>query len=93
MLLLTTKRKRQARTGRNQSSANDRCKTTSACTALGSSAAMLIVVISLRTLTKSIAVERLDIEHGTKTRQGACKCSLSAQFVDVEQMSVLELKA
>jgi len=54
---------------------------------------MLIVVISLRTLTKSIAVERLDIEHGTKTRQGACKCSLSAQFVDVEQMSVLELKA
>jgi len=85
--------KRQVRTGRNQSSVNDMRKTTLACTALGSSAAMLIVVISLKTLTKSVAVARLDIEHGTKARQGTCKCSLPAQFVDAEQMSVLELKA
>jgi len=85
--------KRQVRTGRNQSSVNDMCKTTLACTALGSSAAMLIVVISLKTLTKSVAVARPDIEHGTKARQGTCKCSLTARFVDVEQMSVLELKA
>jgi len=47
----------------------------------------------LKTLTESVAVAYLDIEHGTKAGQGTWKCSLPAEFVDAEQMSVLELKA
>ena len=80
--------KRQACTSRNQSSVDDVCKATLACTTLGSSVAMLTVVISVKTLTKSVAVARLGIEHGTKAGQGTWKCSLRAEFVDAEQISV-----
>jgi len=85
--------KRQAHTSRNQSSADDVSKTTLACTTLGSSAAMRIAVISVKTLTKSVAVARLDIEDGTKAVQGTWKCGLPAEFIDAEQMSVQEFKA
>jgi hypothetical protein len=84
---------RQAHTSRNQSSADDVSKTTLACTTLGSSAAMRIAVISVKTLTKSVAVARLDIEDGTKAVQGTWKCGLPAEFIDAEQMSVQEFKA
>jgi len=69
------------------------CKTILSCTTLGSSAAMLSVVISVKTLTKGVAVARLDIEHGTKTGQGTWKYGLQAEFIDAEQMSVQELMA
>jgi len=52
------------------------CKTILSCTTLGSSAAMLSVVISVKILTKGVAVARLDIEHGTKTDQGTWKYGL-----------------
>ena len=41
--------KRQARTGRNQSSVHDVCKTSLACSTLGSSVAMLTMVRSVKT--------------------------------------------
>ena len=50
---------RQVRTGRNQSSAGDVCKKFLACTTLGSSAAMLTVVISVKTMTQIVSVARL----------------------------------
>jgi len=62
----------------NQSSVNDVYKTALAYTTLGSSAAMLTMVISVKTLTKSVDVARLDIEHGTNAGQGTWKCSLPA---------------
>jgi len=52
------------------------CKTILSFTTLGSSAAMLSVVISVKILTKGVAVARLDIEHGTKTDQGTWKYGL-----------------
>jgi len=61
---------RQARTGRNQSSAGDACKTTSSFTTLGSSSVMLTVVISVETMTQSVAMGSVDIHHGTKVGQG-----------------------
>ena len=54
---------------------------------------MRIAVISVKTLTKSVAVARLDIEDGTKAVQGTWKCGLPAEFIDAEQMSVQEFKA
>jgi len=63
--------KRQVCASQIQSSAGDVCKPTLACTTLGSSAAMLTVVSSVKTLTKSVAVARLHIEHGTAAGQGA----------------------
>ena len=51
---------RQARTGRNQSLVHDMCKTTLACSTLGSLAAMLTLVKSVKTLTKRVAVPLLD---------------------------------
>jgi hypothetical protein len=49
------------------------------------------MVISVTTLTKSVAVARLDNHRGTKAGQGTWKCGLPAEFIDVEQMSVQEL--
>jgi len=62
--------KRQARTGRNQSSVHDVCKTSLACSTLGSSVAMLTMVRSVKTLTKSVAVSLLDIQNKTQAGQG-----------------------
>ena len=86
---------RQARMGRNQSSAGDVCKTILACTTLGSSAAMLTVtvVISVKTMTQSVAMARLEIHHGTNAGQDPWKRGLPAGFIDAEQMSVQELMA
>jgi len=61
---------RQARTGRNQSSAHDVCKTTLACSTLGSSAAMLTMVKSVKTLTKSVPVALLDNQNRSQAGQG-----------------------
>ena len=54
---------RQARTGHNQSSIHDVCKTTLACSTLGSSAAMLTMVKSVKSLTKSVVVPLLDNQN------------------------------
>jgi len=54
---------------------------------------MLTVVISVKTLTKSVAVARLDIQRGTKAGQGTWKCGLPADFIDVGQMSVQDIMA
>ena len=82
---------RQARTGRNHSSVHDVCKTTLACSTLGSSAAMLTMVKSVRTLTKSVAVALLDNQNRTQAGQGTCKCGLPAEFIDGDQMTPQEL--
>jgi len=84
---------RQARTGRNKTRVDDVCKTTVACTTLGSSAAMLIMMISVETLTKSVAVARLDNQHRTKAGQGTWKCGLPAEFIHVDQILLQELMA
>jgi len=70
---------RQARTGRNQTRVDDVCKPTLACTLLGSSAPMLTteaMVISVKILTKSVAVARLDNQRRTKAGQCTWKCGL-----------------
>ena len=51
---------RQARTGYNQTRVDDVFKIILACTTLGSSAAMLTMVISEKSLKKSVVVARLD---------------------------------
>jgi len=58
------------RTSRKQKSADDVCKPTLACATMGSSAAMLTVVISVKPMTQSVAMARLDIHHRTKAGQG-----------------------
>jgi len=82
---------RQARTGRNQPRVHDVCKTTLACSTLGSPAAMLTMVKSVKTLTKSLAVARLDNQNRTPAGQGTWKCGLPAEFIDGDQMSLQEL--
>jgi len=72
----------QARTGRNQSSVQHVCKTTLACSTLGSSAAMLTMVKIVKTLTKSVPVALLDNQNGTQAGQGTWKCGLPAEFID-----------
>jgi len=57
---------RQARTGCNQSSVHDVCKTTEACSTLGSSAAMLTIVKSVKTMTKSVSLALLDNQNRTQ---------------------------
>ena len=67
---------RQTRTGRNQSSVHDVCRTTLACSTLGSTAAMLTMVKSVKTLTKSVAVPLLDnrTEHKLGKVHGNAVC-------------------
>jgi len=77
---------RQTRTGRNQKRAADVCETIFACTTLGFSAAMLTVVISVKMLTQSVSVARLDIHHGTKACQGNWKCGLLAELMSIAFM-------
>jgi len=54
---------------------------------------MLTMVISVKTLTKCVAVARLDNRRRTKASQGTWKCGLTSEFIDVDQMSVQELMA
>jgi len=82
---------RQARTARNQSLVHDVCKTSIACSTLGSSAAMLTMVNSVKTLTKSVAVSLLDNQNRTHAGQGTSKCGLPAEFIDGDQMTLQEL--
>ena len=51
------------------------------------------MVISVKTLTKSVAVARLDHQHRTTAGQGTRKYGLPAEFIDVEQKSLQELMA
>jgi len=81
---------RQARTARNQSLVHDVCKTSLACSTLGSSAAMLTMVNSVKTM-KSVAVSLLDNQNITKAGQGTWKCGLPAEFFDGDQMTLQEL--
>jgi len=67
------------------------CKTTLACSTLGSSAAMLTLVNSVKTLTKSVAVSLLDNQKRTQAGQGTWKCGLPAEFIDGDQMTLQEL--
>jgi len=82
---------RQARTARNQSLVHDVCKTSLACSTLGSLAVMLTTVKSVKTLTKSVAVSLLDNQNRTKAGQGTWKYGLPAQFIDGDQMTLQEL--
>mmetsp|Transcript_4325 Transcript_4325/g.6990 ORF Transcript_4325/g.6990 Transcript_4325/m.6990 type:complete len:132 (+) Transcript_4325:272-667(+) len=84
---------RQARTGRNYTRVDDVCTTTLACSTLGSSAAMLTMVIRVKTLTKSVAVALFDNQHRTKAGQGTWKCGLPVEFIDMDQLSLQELMA
>ena len=77
---------RQAHTGRNQKRAEDVCETILVCTTLGFSAVMLTVVISVKTLTHSVAVARLDIHDGTKAGQSNWKCGLLAELMSIAFM-------
>ena len=63
-------RERQACTGQNQKSDSAVCKTSRACSTLGSLAAMLTVVMNVETMTQSVAMSSLNILHGTKAGQG-----------------------
>jgi len=47
----------------------------------------------VKTLTKSVAVARLDNQHRTTAGQGTWKYGLPAEFIDVEQKSLQELMA
>ena len=66
-------------------------KQTFACSTLGSSAAMLTMVKSMKTLTKSIAVPLLDNQNRMQAGQVTCKCGLPAEFIDGDQMTLQEL--
>ena len=80
-----------ARTGRNQSLVHDVCKTTLACSTLGSSAAMLTMVKSVKTLTKSVAVTLLNNQNRTQTGQGTWKCGPPGEFIDGDQLTLQKL--
>jgi len=54
---------------------------------------MLTAVMSVKTLTKSVAVARLDNQHRTKAGQDTWKCGLPAEFIDGDQMLLHELMA
>jgi len=83
----------QARTNRIQDRNSAMCKTTLACTTLGSSSAMLTIVMDVKTMTQSVPMSSLNVVNGTLAGQGTWQCSLPAKFVDREQMSVQELMA
>ena len=83
----------QARQNRNQDSNSAVCKTTLACTTLGSASAMLTIVMDVKTMTQSVPMSSLEIVNGTTAGQGTWRCGLPAKFIDREQMSVQELMA
>jgi len=60
----------QARTNRNQDSNSAVCKTTLACTTLGSSSAMLTIVMDVKTMTQSAPMSSLNIVNRTSAGQG-----------------------
>ena len=82
---------RQAQTTRNQSLVQDVCKTSLACSTLGSTAAMLTMVNCVKTLTKSVAVSLLNNQNRTQAGQGTWKCGLPPEFIDEDQMTLQEL--
>jgi len=58
---------------------------------LGSSAAMLTMVKSVKTLTKIVTVLLLDNQNRTQAGQGTWKYRLPAEFLDGDQMTLQEL--
>jgi len=82
---------RQAQTARKRLLVHDVCKTSLACSTLGSSAAMLTTVNCVKTLTKSLAVSLLDNQNRTQAGQGTWKCGLPAEFIDRDQMTLQKL--
>jgi len=83
----------QACTNRNQDINSAVCKTTLACTTLGSSSAMLTIVMDVKTMIQSVPISSLNIVNGTSAGQGTWRCGPPAKIIDREQMSVLELMA
>jgi len=73
-----------ALTNRNQDSNSAVCKTTLACTTLGSSSAMLTIIMDVKTMTQSVPISSLNIVNGTSAGQGTWRCSLPAKFIDRE---------
>jgi len=67
------------------------CKKTLECSTLGSSAAMLTMVKSVKILTKSVVVPLLDNQNRPQAGQGTWKCGLPAEFIDGDQMILQEL--
>jgi len=67
------------------------CKTTLACPTLGSLAAMLTVVKSVKILTKSVTMPLLNNQNRTQAGQGTWKYGLPAEFIDGDQMTLQEL--
>ena len=52
------------------------------------SAAMLTMVKSVKTLTKSVTVPLLDNQNRTQAGQGTWKCGLPAEFLDGDQTRI-----
>ena len=52
---------------------------------------ILLSVNCVKTLTKSVAVSLLDNQNRTQAGQGTWKCSLPAEFIDGDQMTLQEL--
>jgi len=61
------------------------------CTSVVLSVAMLTMVKSVKTLTKSVTVPLLDNQNRTQAGQGTWKCGLPAEFLDGDQMTLQEL--
>ena len=53
--------------------------------------AMLTIVNSVKTLTKSVAVSLLDNQNRTQAGQSTWKCGLPAEFIDGDQITLQEL--
>jgi len=76
----------QARQNRNQDSNSAVCRTTLACTTLGSASAMLTIVTDVKTMTQSVSMSSLNIVNRTTAGQGTwtnlltgskCRCGSS----------------
>jgi len=83
-----TEREREARTGQNQPSAGDVCKTSLACSTLGSSAAMLTVVKQCGNNETEYGRDttRYSSRNERKKRagQGTWQCGQTPEFIDAE---------
>jgi len=90
---LSVENKTDGTTNRNQDSNSVLCKPTLACISLGSSSAMLTIVMDLKTMTQSVPISSLNIVNGTSAGQGTWRCGLPAKFIDRVQMSVQKLMA
>jgi len=51
-------------------------QTTLPCTTLGSSSAMLIIIMDVKTMTQNVPISSLNIVNGTSAGQGTWRCGL-----------------